>query len=209
MPPPAPPLPKLDGLFYWINHDASISNPSDLDQNEGADVDSLKSPGHQQIRTAVQEECYHLQEELVAARKAWRRAKSSADALQQNEGKDEDITSDMQRQQAALQERQWRQKITVHSWKYRLCLANTLCPRQCQVYGNCWKYAVRALGPDAMKQMQQNRSLDAVCQAEREMVQRCVGRHIAGALEEKSQSQYDCDADGTGCTSTGMPSSMT
>ena len=178
MAPPAPPLPKMEGLYVLMNA-SKIDPTNDNSNNINTLLDTpekrkvyQESPSGKKIQKA-ENDCMQLQKQLELSQQAWRDLQELVKKnpiLQTNNMVTEDEV------------RAKQQAIRVHAWQYKLCLANSLCPRQCQLYGNCWKFAKQTLGENNMRSMLQNRVLDTVCQPERDIVLRCVGREVASAV---------------------------
>lgn len=116
-------------------------------------------------------DCAHLLKQLEASRNAWR----DMQILAKKNPFVKTITED------EIHTR--RQTINAQAWHYKLCLANSLCPRQCQLFGSCWKWAGQSLGEKNMRHMMENNVLGSVCKPESDIVLRCVGRHVASLVE--------------------------
>ena len=154
----------MEGLYFLMNEDASL-----LDSPEKRKFYQESQVG-QQLQKA-ETDCAQLKKQLELSRQAWQ-------DLQQLARKNptlKTITDEEIRTR--------RNTISAQAWHYKLCLANSLCPRQCQMYGSCWKWAGQRLGEKNMRLMMENRVLESVCRAERDMILRCVGRHVASVVD--------------------------
>ena len=189
MAPPPPPLPKMEGLYFLL----SVKDPSKMNDNSYL-LDSPAKRAHfhaslegQQIIKA-ENDCAHLKKQLDASKEAWQdlqRTINKNPVLQDTAITEEEVNRK-------------RQTINAHAWHYKLCLANSLCPRQCQMFGSCWKWAGQRLGDKNMRSMIEHQV--QICQPERDMILRCVGRHVASVVESISSVDDSnlMDDNGTG-----------
>lgn len=169
MAPPPPPLPKMEGLYFLMNASKDNQHPL-FDAPEKQRVYQESESG-KKIQKA-EKDCIQLQKQLELSRQAWQ-------DLQELARKNPTLKTITEQDVRSKQ-----QAIRAHAWQYKLCLANSLCPRQCQLYGSCWKFAGKTLGEKNMRAMMENRVLDSVCQPERDIILRCVGREVASAVNE-------------------------
>lgn len=178
MAPPPPPLPKMEGLYFLMNASKDSDNPL-LDSPEKQKVYQA-SPSGKKIRKA-ETDCVQLQKQLELSQQAWR-------DLQEIARKNPNLKTITEEEVHSKQH-----AIRAHAWQYKLCLANSLCPRQCQLFGSCWKFAGKTLGEKNMRGMLENRVLDGVCQPERDIILRCVGREVASAVTAVSSLESGDD----------------
>ena len=153
-----PPPPKMDALLYWMNTppDPTLASNEKVEQIKASDVG-------EQLRH-LEEKCTPYLQKLEASKNSWRAAKRAP-------------------YPSETEINQKRAQIQADAWHYKFCIAGNVCANQCQVYSNCWKFADKALGEQNMRALAQNQALDSICRPEREMIERCLGRIVANAVE--------------------------
>jgi hypothetical protein len=175
MAPPPAPLPDIGVLrFVMMQHKELMSD--DADESITHCKYQFQNVHRDRELSRVESECDPYLDQVEAIRKKILKAEKEyhrqASANQKS----------TQQAQVAVQEA--RKQLAASTYYHKVCVISTLCPRPLEIYANCFRFAQKSMGDEALHNMSRQRFLDRVCKPEREILQRCIGRLVSSSVEE-------------------------